>query len=107
MDMEKRAHPRVDKTFPVVIHLPKYEQNIKTINVSIGGAAICHSQKYYRTNQLICLELLISEGNSIITDARIRWISPTSIDAKMYKLGIEFVGMSDADKEKLKAAIKG
>ena len=104
--MERRKHPRFEKTFKVIIHRPFSEKNLETIDVGIGGAAVYYSQKYYHKDQRISLELLISKGDSIRCDANVKWVSPNSNDAELYRVGLEFIGMLESDKEKLKRAIE-
>ena len=106
MEMDRRKHPRFNKTFPIIIHRPYNERKIETIDISLGGAAIHYSQRYYHKDQVVYIEVILSEGESIFTDARVAWISPKSVDAEMYKVGLEFTGMSEFDKEKLKSAIE-
>jgi c-di-GMP-binding flagellar brake protein YcgR len=107
MGIERREYPRFEKTFRVIIHHPFSERNLKTIDVSIAGAAVCYSQKYYHKDQRITIELLLSEDDSIRCDADVKWVSPNSVDAELYRVGLEFIGMREDDKEKLKRAIKG
>lgn len=103
---ERRKYPRFRKDLPIVIHHPYNERKISLADVSLGGVAINNAVKYYDIHQLIKLEIILSATLSIFCDARVASITPRSKNAAAYKVDMQFVDMTDKDREKLKTRIE-
>ena len=101
MIIDRRKYPRFKKTIPVIIHSPYKEEKIATSDISLIGCAIPDVEKYYEMEGTIYLELILSEDESIFCNARVASIYPHTKDAQTYQLNLEFLDLSDADKEKL------
>lgn len=106
MDGDRRQCPRFKKTFPVIIHRPYNERQTETADISVGGTAIYNAQKYYDTEQMLHIEIVLGGENSIFCDARVVSIYPRTKDSSTYRINLQFVDMSDDDKEKLKVYIE-
>ena len=106
MDIDRRESKRFKKTLPVIIHRPYPEDKIKTADVSMGGVSIVGVQKYYDFGQEIYIEILLPKEDSILCATRLMSICPRSKDAEAYRIGLQFLDMSDEDKEKLKNCIE-
>ena len=106
MANERREYPRYKKTIPIKIHSPVSESRIETLDVSLGGAAIYYTHKFYYNDDIIRIELILLDEESIICEAKVVWIYPRTRDAGLYTLGLEFQEMSERDKERLLAFIE-
>lgn len=73
----------------------------------MGGTTIYNAQRYYDTEQVLYIEIILSEEeDSIFCNARVVSIYPHSKDSPTHKLNLQFLDMSDADKERLKNYIE-
>ncbi len=106
MDMDRRQYQRFKKILPVIIHRPYNERQIETVEISMGGTTIYNAQRYYDTEQVLYIEIILEEEDSIFCNARVVSIYPHSKDSPTYKLNLQFIDMPDADKEKLKNCIE-
>jgi c-di-GMP-binding flagellar brake protein YcgR len=106
MDMNRRQFPRFKKTLLIIIHRPYNERRTETAEISIGGTTIHNAQRYYDTEQVLYIEIILEEEGSIFCNARVVSIYPHSKDSPTYKVNLQFIDMPDADKEKLKNYIE-
>lgn len=102
MAIERRKYPRFKKTLPVTIHRPYNEAKTETADISLIGCAIYNAQKYYEIESIIYMEMILPEEDSIFCNARVTSIYPRTKDSQTYQINLEFLDMSDADKEKLR-----
>lgn len=101
-DDARRQYPRFKKNLVVVMHRPYVERRVETADVSLGGVAIYNVERYYDVEQVVYIELLLEDIPSIYCNARVISVYPHTKDASTYRLNMQFIDMSDADKEKLK-----
>ncbi|PIU41906.1 MAG: hypothetical protein COS99_02955 [Candidatus Omnitrophica bacterium CG07_land_8_20_14_0_80_42_15] len=101
MSIERREYLRVKKILPVIIHRPYFERDVETIDVSLGGIAVCRAQRHYDISTDVYIELVLPEGDSVFCEAKVVWIHPNTKDADSYQLGLQFLDMKQSDKEKL------
>jgi len=98
---DRREHPRVKITFPVIIHSPTGDQKIESVDISLGGAAIYYSRTNYSVDQTLKIEIILSPDHSVFCDARVVWMKPPTQDTTRYMVGLAFTGISEDDKHTL------
>ena len=99
---ERRRYPRLKKSIAIIVHRPYSEGKIEVLNISLVGVSIYGSLKYYNLEDTVFIELILSKGDSIVCNARVVWLYPNAKEAPEHKAGLEFLDMSEGDKEKLR-----
>ena len=75
-------------------------------NISKGGICLAMSEKL-EPNERVLLEIALSEGGSLRLKARVAWVmenvksQPWEAKQVSYGTGIEFLNISDEDREKI------
>jgi len=75
-------------------------------NISKGGICLAMSEKL-EPNERVLLEIALSEGGSLRLKARVAWVmenvksQPWEAKQVSYDTGIEFLNISDEDREKI------
>jgi c-di-GMP-binding flagellar brake protein YcgR len=105
-DDARREHRRFKKNLAVVIHRPYLEKRVEASDISLGGVALHNLERYYSVDETVYIELILEEKDHIYCNARVLSVYPHSKDASTYKLNLQFIDMSDADKEMLKSHIE-
>jgi c-di-GMP-binding flagellar brake protein YcgR len=112
---EKRQFPRLSIDVEVE-YAPLHQEEAEvfttaTKNLSTGGICIIAFEELQR-GSLLNLKFTFPPGayNFIITSGRVAWVkelysSTKNTTEKIYEVGIEFVNLSDAVKEKLEKYI--
>jgi len=102
MDDTGRQYERFKKNLIVKMHRPYTEKRLETADISLGGVALYNAERYYDIRQVVSIEILMEGADSIYCDAIIISVYPHCRDASTYKLSLQFIDMSDANKERLK-----
>ena len=100
MGIEKRLHPRIPVSWPVVILTPEGAISGEARNISVGGACIQYSEEGDLSGDLQIV-LKPSEQRSIPVTGRKVWSGNFNIDGKeVYSgVGIQFTDISPEDGE--------
>ena len=98
--VDKRLHPRILVSWPVVILTPEGAIDGETRNISVGGACIQYSEEVDLNGELhIVFEH--SEQRSISVTGRKAWAGNFNIDGKSVfsGVGVRFTEISREDRE--------
>ena len=98
--VDKRLHPRILVSWPVVILTPKGAIKGETRNISVGGACIEYSEEADLNGELhIVFEH--SEQRSMSVTGRRAWAGNFNIDGKSVfsGVGVRFTEISREDRE--------
>jgi hypothetical protein len=100
MGIEKRLHPRIPVSWPVVILTPEGAISGEARNISVGGACIQYSEEGDLSGDLQIV-LKPSEQRSMSVTGRKAWAGNFNIDGKeVYSgVGIQFTDISPEDGE--------
>jgi hypothetical protein len=107
---ERRRFPRVQYPCKIIVSLEKEpeEFNLKTENVSSGGARVIMS-KSFQINTPADIEVTI-DARVIKTKGRIAWVlemkDPKNEANKLFDTGIEFAHLNPSDKDFLTKLIE-
>ena len=101
-----QQYPRFEKNLVAAIHSPYLEKRVETNEVSLDGLTICNAERYYDDGEILYIELALEKTGSIYCNARVLSIYPHHQGASTYKLSLQFVDMSDVDKEKLRSCME-
>jgi hypothetical protein len=89
----------------VIVHSPYPEKRPMVDNITPDSMTICDVERFYGINDKLYIEI-IGTGGSVHSGARVLSVYPNTKGASTYKLSLEFVDMSETDKEKLKSLIE-
>ena len=98
--VDKRLHPRILVSWPVVILTPEGAIDGETRNISVGGACIQYSEEADLNGELhIVFEH--SEQRSISVTGKKAWAGNFNIDGKSVfsSVGVRFTEISFEDRE--------
>ena len=101
---EKRRFPRA--MAPVVCRVPRILNAKKRVSdLSLGGVRI-YSDEHIEVGERLELQFLLPDGSTVEAIAKVVWIKkmpPGS--AAAYDVGLEFLEMTDAARDKLRAVL--
>lgn len=89
----------------VIVYGPYPEKRPIIDNITPDRITICDVERFYDVNEELRIKI-VGTGGSAHSNVRVLSVYPHTKGAFTYKLNLEFVGMSETDKEKLKSLIK-
>ena len=101
---DKRNHTRVDKKIKSEIHTPDGMTYSTSLDISNGGIFISTPEPIAEGSD-VELSLQIPGGKEINVKGIVRWRREEGDKAKRAGMGIEFIGATESEIEKLKKAI--
>ena len=106
---ERRKFPRARFTCKIVVSLSPHSVIAQTKNISAGGIRISMAEMVNPAD-IIDLELFLKKDNPIRCKGRVVWatevMNPMENIASMYDVGIEFLDISDQDREYIKNMVE-
>jgi len=109
MISNRRAHKRYKKAVFFRIITPE-PRELTSLDISLGGL-LFESGIFYDVNQTLPLEIIIPNRKPIPCEARVAWVYPVQSQKLrfsgrglngVYKIGLQFLNLSNRDQEKLK-----
>ncbi len=103
--IERRRYPRV--MTPVFCSTPRTRSPKRRVsNLSLGGVRV-YTDERLEVGERLEMEFLLPDGSTVKATAKVVWIKEMPEGAEVvYDVGMEFVELSEAAKEKLKAVLK-
>ena len=105
---ERRKFPRATFTCKIVVALTGQTLIAQTKNISAGGVRIAIEERLNQSDT-IDLELFPTKEKSIKCKGRVCWateiINPMESIASMFDVGVEFMDISDTDREYIKEMV--
>ena len=105
---ERRRYVRVNKPIKVRIHTDKFSLLTHTENFALGGVSVIIDQQL-SAGEIVNLEVFLG-SDTFKCRGKIAWSLKVSgkdyESAVLYETGIEFLDLTDEDRQKVYAAIR-
>ncbi|MDD4909068.1 MAG: PilZ domain-containing protein [Candidatus Omnitrophica bacterium] len=109
--VDKREFPRVNYPCKIVVTQQQGAPfNTKTENIGVGGVCVILEKGFERFTE-VSLEIFINNGlTPIKCEGKIMWVikktSARPLKSEQFDTGIEFTGLSGADKARIEGIVK-